>query len=240
MVKPFDNILLIKSPLKFYEVKAINDSIKQDTTRLDIRYFEENINERYPGNEFNYSINDTGGVNLMQQALSKFFKWLSDVFGFDIDFIDYKTLEYIIYGILSLIIIYVIVRYLKDTSANKMLRSEVTDIDNFSFTETDIDQVNFDQLVSKALEESNYRLATRYLYLKTLKELSNRAIIDWHFDKTNSDYVNEIKNESIKQLFKRISYIYDYIWYGEFPIDEISYTKNMKAFTSILKQSANG
>ncbi|MBT8375416.1 MAG: hypothetical protein KJO22_00955 [Bacteroidia bacterium] len=215
-------------------------SIQRDSSQIDIRYFEDNIVDRYPGDEFNYSINDTGGVNLIQRALSKFFKWLSDVFGFDIDFIDYQILEYIIYGILSLIVIYVIVRYLKDTSVNKMLRSEVTDIENFSFTETTIDTVNFNALVSQALKEDNYRLATRYLYLKTLKELSNQDIIDWHFDKTNSDYVKEINDDTIKQLFKRISYIYDYIWYGEFPIDKQSFDKNMLTFNSILKQTANG
>ncbi|MBT8325375.1 MAG: hypothetical protein KJO96_08765 [Winogradskyella sp.] len=215
-------------------------SIQRDSSQIDIRYFEDNIVDRYPGDEFNYSINDTGGVNLIQRALSKFFKWLSDVFGFDIDFIDYQILEYIIYGILSLIVIYVIVRYLKDTSVNKMLRSEVTDIENFSFTETTIDTVNFNALVSQALNEDNYRLATRYLYLKTLKELSNQDIIDWHFDKTNSDYVKEINDDTIKQLFKRISYIYDYIWYGEFPIDKQSFDKNMLTFNSILKQTANG
>ncbi|NNF85432.1 MAG: hypothetical protein HKM26_02715 [Winogradskyella sp.] len=215
-------------------------SIQRDSSQIDIRYFEDNIVDRYPGDEFNYSINDTGGVNLIQRALSKFFKWLSDIFGFDIDFIDYQILEYIIYGILSLIVIYVIVRYLKDTSVNKMLRSEVTDIENFSFTETTIDTVNFNALVSQALNEDNYRLATRYLYLKTLKELSNQDIIDWHFDKTNSDYVKEINDDTIKQLFKRISYIYDYIWYGEFPIDKQSFDKNMLTFNSILKQTANG
>ncbi|NNC46463.1 MAG: hypothetical protein HKN99_11320 [Winogradskyella sp.] len=215
-------------------------SMQRDSSQIDIRYFEENIANRYPGDEFNYAINDTGGVNLMQRALSKFFKWLSDIFGFDIDFIDYQILEYIIYGILSLIVIYVIVRYLKDTSVNKMLRSEVTDIENFSFTETTIDTVNFNALVSQALKEDNYRLATRYLYLKTLKELSNQDIIDWHFDKTNSDYVKEISDDTIKQLFKRISYIYDYIWYGEFPIDKQSFDKNMLNFNNILKQTANG
>ena len=70
------------------------DSIQKDTSNIKVIYFKEAIKERYKGDDFNYSINDTGGINLIQRVLQKLFGWLSDIFGFDIDFIDYKTLEY--------------------------------------------------------------------------------------------------------------------------------------------------
>jgi len=72
--------------------------IKRDSSNVGVTYFKDNLKERYTGDDFNYSINDTGGINLMQRILRKFFNWMSDLFGFDIDFIDYKTLEYIVYG----------------------------------------------------------------------------------------------------------------------------------------------
>ena len=41
-------------------------------------------------------------------------------------------------------------------------------------------------------------------------------------------------------MFKRVSYIYDYIWYGEFPIDEASFNKNKDDFNELIKTVQHG
>ena len=209
------------------------DSIQKDTSNIKVTYFKEAIQERYKGDDFNYSINDTGGINLIQRVLQKFFGWLSDIFGFDIDFIDYKTLEYIVYSLLGIATLYVLIKFLMQAPVNSVFKNESQNINDFTYVEENLNEVNFETLIEDALKEKNYRLATRYLYLKSLKMLTNKDIIEWHFDKTNSEYLNEIKNENTKSVFKRISYIYDYVWYGEFPIDEAVYNKNISDFEKI-------
>lgn len=209
------------------------NGIQKDSSNTKVTYFKEAIKERYNGSDFNYNINDTGGINLLQHILQKFFNWLNDVFGVDIDFIDYKTLEYIVYGFLGIATLYLIVKFLMQSPINSVFKTETKDIDSFKYVEENIKDVNFDNLISSALKENNYRLATRYLYLKSLKLLTNKNIIDWHYDKTNSDYINEIKDEHAKSIFKRISYLYDYVWYGEFPINEGIYKKNQSDFDKI-------
>jgi hypothetical protein len=176
----------------------------------------------------------------MQRILSKFFNWMGDLFGFDIDFIDYKTLEYIVYGLLGLIVFYVLIKFLLQTPLSSVFKTEDKAIDGFSYVEENIKQIDFDKLISKALKETNYRLATRYLYLKALKSLAHKKTIEWHFEKTNSDYLNEIKDLKLRALFKRISYIYDYVWYGEFPIDEASFNKNKDDFNKLIKTVKHG
>lgn len=209
------------------------DSIQKDTSNIKVTYFKDAIKKRYTGDDFNYNINDTGGINLLQRILESFFGWLSDIFGFDIDFIDYQTLEYIVYGFLGVATLYLVVKFLMQSPINSVFKTDVKDIDTFKYVEENIKDVNFDTLISDALKDNNYRLATRYLYLKSLKLLTNKNSIEWHYDKTNSDYTNEIKDENTKSIFKRISYIYDYVWYGEFPIDEVSYQKNLADFEKI-------
>lgn len=221
-------ILLSNTPLCFAQ-----DSIQKDTSNIKVTYFKEVIKERYKGDDFNYSINDTGGINLIQRVLQKLFGWLSDIFGFDIDFIDYKTLEYIVYGLLGVATLYLLVKFLMQAPLNSVFKNESQNINDFTYVEENLNEVNFETLIEDALKEKNYRLATRYLYLKSLKLLTNKGIIEWHFDKTNSEYLNEIKNENTKSIFKRISYIYEYVWYGEFPIDETVYTKNRSDFEKI-------
>lgn len=210
-----------------------HDSIQKDSSNIKVTYFKEVLKERYKGDDFNYSINDSGGINLLQRVLQKFFGWLNDVFGIDLDFINYQTLEYIVYGFLSIAALYLIIKFLMQSPLNSVFKTEVKDIDSFQYVEENIKDVNFDTLIADALNDNNYRLATRYLYLKSLKILTNKNIIEWHYDKTNNDYINEIKDENTKYVFKRISYIYDYVWYGEFPIDEAVFTKNRPDFEKI-------
>jgi hypothetical protein len=209
------------------------DTIQKDSSNIKVTYFKEAIKERYKGDDFNYSINDTGGINLLQRILQKFFGWLRDIFGVDIDFINYKTLEYIVYGFLGVAVLYLIIKFLMQSPINSVFKTESQDINDFQYVEENIKDVNFDHLIEAALKDNNYRLATRYLYLKSLKLLTNKNIIEWHYDKTNSDYINEIKDEKTKLVFKRISYLYDYVWYGEFPIDEAIYSKNQSDFDKL-------
>lgn len=212
------------------------NTIEKDTTDISVRYFKDGLSERYSGRDFNYNINDTGGVNLLQQVLRKFFNWLGDLFGVDIDFIDYETMEYIVYGLLAAGALYLFIKFLLQSPISSVFKTEEKTIENFGYIEEDIQQVDFENLIKTALKENNYRLATRYLYLKSLKNLTNKNIIDWHYDKTNSDYLNEISDDGIKQLFKRISYIYDYVWYGEFTIDENAFNRNQADFSTLNKR----
>jgi hypothetical protein len=209
------------------------DSIQKDASNMKVTYFKEAIKERYKGDAFNYSINDTGGVNLIQSVLRKFFSWLNDFFGFDIDFINYQTLEYIVYGFLGVATLYLLIKFLMQSPINSVFKTEAKDINDFQYVEENLKDVHFETLIEDALNQQNYRLATRYLYLKSLKILTNKQIIEWHFDKTNSEYLTEITDENTKSVFKRISYIYEYVWYGEFLIDEAIYKKNKSYFEKI-------
>jgi hypothetical protein len=133
-----------------------------------------------------------------------------------------------------------LIKFLLQNPVSSVFKTEDKAIDGFSYVEANIEQVDFDKLINKSLKEHNYRLATRYMYLKSLKSLATKKTIEWHFDKTNSDYLNEIKDSNIKALFKRVSYIYDYVWYGEFPIDEASFNKNKADFNQLIKIAQHG
>ncbi|GGI57205.1 hypothetical protein [Winogradskyella haliclonae] len=222
---------------------SAQESVKEvalDSSSIDITPFKEGLSERYSGNDFNYSINDTGGVNLVQQVLRKFFGWLRDLFGIDISYINYKTLEYIIYGLLGCGVLYLLIKFLLENPVSSVFKTENKTIDGFNYIEENIETIDFDTLISNALKENNFRLATRYMYLKSLKALSAKGVIEWHFDKTNNDYLREIKDNQVKSLFKRASYIYDYVWYGEFPINETDFNQNKNDFNQLIKLKSNG
>ena len=65
--------------------------------------------------------------------------------------------------------------------------------------------------------------------------MSEKNIIDWNLEKTNSDYFYEIKSESLRNDFSYVSYLYNYIWYGEFEITVDSFESIKKTFETTLQ-----
>ncbi|HBY68162.1 MAG TPA: DUF4129 domain-containing protein, partial [Flavobacteriaceae bacterium] len=77
---------------------------------------------------------------------------------------------------------------------------------------------NIRELIEKALQNKEYRLAVRYYYLLILKKLTDAELIDYEFDKTNTDYIAEITSDTVILPFKKATNLYDYIWYGNFTV----------------------
>ena len=107
---------------------------------------------------------------------------------------------------------------------------------NFSDIDEDISGIDFDGKIRKALEDRDYRLAVRWLYLKQLFLLNEKNKIAWQPYKTNMDYANELSaSVAIRQPFKDISRIYDYVWYGKYSIDGERFQKIETEFLQFEK-----
>ena len=93
------------------------------------------------------------------------------------------------------------------------------------------------KLIKQAIDQKNYRLAIRFYYLNILKQLEDNELITWEQQKTNEDYINEIPKENIKSSFKDLTRLYDFVWYGNFEIDETKFVKvatNFEAITNLI------
>lgn len=101
-----------------------------------------------------------------------------------------------------------------------------------------VHNMNFDELISNALKNRDYRLVVRFLYLKNLKLMSDKEIIDWSTNKTNYSYQYEIKNNSLRNKFLEATLIFDYVWYGKFVLDESQFSeinRRMDEFNNMVK-----
>jgi len=75
-----------------------------------------------------------------------------------------------------------------------------------------------------------YRLAVRLWYLRLLKELSNREIIQYKQDKTNLDYLMQVYNTGYYSRFFRLTRHFEYSWYGHFEVDRLTYDRIASEF----------
>ena len=210
-------------------VKAQKVSADQRTiTKVEIP--EKHLDKYHQDKAFDYVIKAkpenvfTKMLNWLKKEfyrlLIKFFSWLLGPkhAGNVVNFIV-KALPYIA----VLIFAYLIFRFLIGADLislgqNKVMpKSKVLNLND----EQIIKEADLDSLISEAVNDKDYRLAIRYYYLKILKQLIDNQLIDWHPDKTNRDYVNELKSKDLKHLFKHLTFIYDFVWYGKFtPAEE--------------------
>jgi len=95
---------------------------------------------------------------------------------------------------------------------------------------------DFDRMIRQAYEKGNYRLATRYQYLKALHRLAEKHFIEMAADKTNYQYVRELAsrgpavNQQFQNEFASLTLNYEYVWYGEFNVDDVIYNRIARGF----------
>lgn len=212
----------------------------EDTSQiLETRSFNQELSEKYSGEEFDYSSTEGETQNL----ISRFFLWLNnllkDTFGFNLDPAIFKILEIIIYIAAGILAIYLLARFFAGENLSSLFSKKATSIIDINLSEEHIENIDLDAKIKEALIQKDYRLAVRYHYLRTLKNLSLKNIITWEYEKTNSDYQNEITVTELKPLFQEVSYLYDYIWYGEQDIDENGFKTAEKHFTEIENRTPN-
>jgi hypothetical protein len=89
---------------------------------------------------------------------------------------------------------------------------------------------DFDNLINQAITQKDYQEATRFLYIKGLRLLNNKGLIQYHPDTTNRQYLETISGHKASSHFDYLTRIYDYVWYGKFEISESQFSTVQKSF----------
>ncbi len=231
--------LLYANPVT--ETTAVTDTVVavsavDATANYTQREFRDNFKESYTDNDFQYETK-TQAKNAWDRFWEAVNDFLRDLFdgGSESESSGIGTfLTYLVAGAVVIFAVYMIVRAILNKESAWIFGKSRKNIAVQDIDGENIHEMDFPVLVEDTIATGNYRLAIRYYYLWLLKELSEREIIQWHYEKTNSDYAYEIKKESLRKQFEYLSYVYDYSWYGEFPINESAFAKVRKAFRETL------
>jgi hypothetical protein len=234
-------ILLLLCILSLQAFSADEDKIAKDTSgRIEVRNLPENFKEKYDGDEFVYEYdNQNDGLTWSERLSQWLLRVLMKIFNFEPTQKSIKIISFIIkalYFVALATLLYFIIRAILRKEGYRLFNKKQVNIQVLTGNlETNLLETDFDKLISEAVKTKSYNLATRYYYLKTLKVLSEKGIIEWNQDKTNSDYFDEMKNSQMQQQFQYISYIYNYCWYGEFDLSVTAWNQAESEFQSFLK-----
>ncbi len=137
------------------------------------------------------------------------------------------------YILIAAAIVVIIILLLKNNARALFLGKSASVAIDLKEFESDINTIDFNKLITEALSKKDLRKAVRLHFLKLLKSLADKNLIQWKIDKTNRDYSIELKNSRFDEQFKEIAMLYEYYWYGDFPIDEEKYNATVEKFKTI-------
>ena len=86
-----------------------------------------------------------------------------------------------------------------------------------------IQETDLERFLREALAAGNYSQAVRIYYLQVIKDLSLKGYIDWKREKTNRDYLREIRNSALAPDFRSATRTFEEVWYGNSAVNESSY-----------------
>lgn len=217
--------------------------IAVDSALVTLKPFAKNFKKKYTDEAFIYEFKTAE-----KNAWDRFKEWLANFFKNIFSFTDMKSAANfvdILVRILAILIVVAVIYMIAKAIMNKegqwiFGKNSDRKIINYDEIEKNLHLVDFEKLIQKSLALGDNRLTIRYYYLWLLKKMAQRNLIEWDVEKTNSDYLYEIKNDAQKEDFAYLSYLYNNIWYGEFELDETTFTKARNAFEKSIKIINNG
>ncbi|MDH4461855.1 MAG: hypothetical protein QE277_10545, partial [Flectobacillus sp.] len=66
------------------------------------------------------------------------------------------------------------------------------------------------------------------------KKLIDGNLISFHLRKTNMDYCQELKKSTVYDSFYNCTQFYNYVWFGEFSINQEIYNRVKATFNELL------
>tara|TARA_B110000238_G_C16142715_1_gene447301 strand:- start:9968 stop:10702 length:735 start_codon:yes stop_codon:yes gene_type:complete len=206
---------------KKFDQKALDDFKSQDDFNYNVKLQEENIFEkvwawlgRVVKRILSIIFDDIGPAVGVLAAIVKAIPWI----------------------VLGLLLFFILKFFLNVNTRNATDSLEIVPAIHLTNDEELIKNQNVSALVQQAIQEKNYRLAVRFYYLLILQKLTDKELIVWQQEKTNEDFIREVAHLKIASDFTETTRLYDFVWYGNFEINEAEFLKAEPLFHTLIKK----
>lgn len=206
--------------LTFSYLLSAKDTVEFDSTAVELRTITSSSLDQYKKDkDFQYETE----VIQTPSFWDRFWSWFWDKWYELMSTAAGKVAMKIFYWALGIgAVAFFIFKVIK-MNRQSLFAADVKTQTAYNIASEDIHAIPFDVAIDEAVQNQNYRLAIRLLYLRNLKTLSDQLIIAWQPNKTNTAYVNEITDIALRNFFKDITNIFEYAWYGSREISKEDY-----------------
>lgn len=214
--------------------------VKEDNQVIELKKFDtDNLDKYNADSDFYYEVVKREptmlerGLQWLYRVLLDFLGWIfgneiaTGILGFIVRILPYA---------IAAVVLFLLIKFFLKVNTNSVISGK-SNTSTVRLTEDEelIKSEDLPTLIKNAIAQKNYRLAIRYYYLLVLQKLSNSEIIDWQQQKTNEDYIDEIESVALKQKFTSGTYLYDFVWYGNFELNENEFVRAENQFNELTK-----
>jgi len=137
---------------------------------------------------------------------------------------------------------YTLFRLLSQASVNKDKKIQADLAYHLEHLEDHFEESDMDRLLRLALEGGDLKTGVRILYLALLQQLHLKSWIVWKKDKTNRDFLIEMKAHTDIAKFRELTRAYEIVWYGDTEIRLAEFDRLkviFQSFTSTIQNQDN-
>ena len=189
-----------------------------DSTAVEVRRPPVSVLEDFRSDpDFQYRVTEVSTESWWDQ----FVEWLLNLIGRLFDRTEQSTYwRYFFYAIAIAVIVYAVLQLFKMDGTRLFSRHRAGARNIYEGISDELHAHDFLAMARDAEALEHYREAVRMYYLHVLSILDEQGSIAWAPKKTNRDYVNECRQAEFIDAFERLTYLFDYAWYGHFPVDK--------------------
>jgi hypothetical protein len=224
------NILLFISFLVFVPVHpvAAMPPLKEDSSAVELRKFDAGKINGYRSNkDFKYDLQKPTEMGFWDRFWFWVWEQYSRAMANDGVRVSFKIF---LWALAIGVILFAIVKIVGMEKVAFLIRGRKETGLGYTEEQEDIYAIDFNRAIDEAVRNKEFRFATRLMYLQALRQLADKNLINWKINKTNDDYVRELSITSYGPGFNNITRSYEYVWYGEFEIEENAFGKVKQQF----------
>ncbi|MCC7244632.1 MAG: DUF4129 domain-containing protein [Saprospiraceae bacterium] len=139
--------------------------------------------------------------------------------------------------VLAIIIAIVLIGWgvwrMMDQPANRRIATDGVVI-NAENLDAYLHETDLDVFLREALQAQDFKLAIRIRYLQAIKHLTDRGQIQWAKEKTNREYVREMRPQPKGEAFRQATQVYERAWYGNRPLRATEFAVIEPLFTGLM------
>lgn len=234
MTVPVDTGSQLSLPFSggFNDSSAMATAIRYDSSEIRLREpSAATLDEYRSDNDFVYDRVPRDSESLLQKIL----RWLLAQFRRLLGGAEEEATFWVWFArVLAVTVVVYVVLKLANSDLRSLFRGRVErSVSGMAEVDENIHEMNFDDLIEQAITEGNYRRGVRLLYLRALKQLTDRELINWRRDKTNREYLLELRKSHLHVPFADATWLFEYVWYGNQQVSETSFRSIRETFSNL-------
>ena len=206
----------------------IEENVRYDSSAITVRKISSaEVDALRNDPDYNYLQENTQPKTTWERFKEWFWSKITELFDSQSGNTSIRIIRYVF---LSIVIALIIFLLFKNKTSALFYGKSASSAPDFIETIEDIQELDFDKRIAEEVSKRDFRRAVRLYFLKVIKDLSQQNLINWKQDKTNADYLKELKNSKYQKQFHELVKLYEYVWYGDFKLDELSFQAIIERF----------